>query len=422
MQGFRPKVIYDPLGGVVDIHSVRAMVDAPEFQLLRERRQLSLADIAFPAARHSRFEHSIGAFAATRRLADRWVSLGIIDVEMRRALMGYALYHDIGHAAFSHVTEDFCGDHKIRTRAIVAGMKGVVEQCNINHDLMMSLISHENPLHKAVSDKNIGIEKLDYLERDGWYTGVGCPAGVKYLRKFMYFAEGQVCIDEKMVEHVVDTLRFYMQMYKDVYLRKSLVIAQRTFHKLLSYCVAAGELDPLRLADMTDAEVIGLVSGSRHHGARALYGRLRRRDLLKEAVVIRSEARVCETRVVTKQIMVCGVPEEGFQRTMRSATLKKENHVGLEAIETQVASLLKLHAYDVVVVPALYADKFVAQDVMIYGSSEKIESLRARRPKAFESMEETARAYAAVRVAVPEEHREKAYKAAPDILDLIENA
>lgn len=418
----RPKVIYDPISGVVDIHSVVAMVDTPQFQLLRGKRQLSLTELVFPSAQYSRFEHSIGSFAATRLLADRWVKLDIINIEMRRALMGYALYHDIGHAAFSHLTEDFCGDHKIRTCDIVADLRGTIEKCDINFDLMMSLVSHKNPLHQAVSDKNIGIEKLDYLERDGLYTGVGCPTGVEYLRKYMYFVDGHVAIDEKMVDHVIDTMRFYMEMYKGVYLRKCLVIAQRTFHKLLYYLVENHELDPQLLPEMTDAELLGIISITKHLGAKELYRRIRHRDLLKEAVVIRSEEQVLETRTLEKPICVLGLSEERMQKVMHSKNLRKENHASLEKLENMIAHLLKLDRDQVALVPALYADRFVSTDVMIYGSDGALHSLRERRPMAFESMEETARSYAAVRICVPDEFREIACKAAHEILAIVESA
>jgi len=412
----RPKVIFDPiLRNPVDIDSFLPMVDAPEFQLLRDRRQLSLTDIAFPAARHSRFEHSIGSFASTRRLADRWVVLGLIDKDMRRALSAYALYHDIGHGAFSHVTEGFCGDHKARTREIVERLRPAIEASNVDFGLMYALVCHENPVHLAVSDKNIGIEKLDYLVRDGWYTGVGSPTGVEYLRKFMYFLGGQVCIDEKMVEHVVDVQRFYMQMYKNVYLRKCLVIAQRAFHKMLQYVVEHGELDPVSIGDMTDPELLGVVTRTRHPGARALLQRLRERRLLKEAVVIRQDGDTRETRVVDKMIRVVGIPRPEMQALMRAPDLQKENHRALEAAETGVAQHLQIAPHDVVIVPPLYADRFVSKDVMIYGSGGTLLSLRARRPAAFESMEETARSYQAVRICVPDDQRERAYAAAEDL-------
>src|SRR3989344_3177516 len=415
----RPKVLYDPLGGVVDIRSVLPMVDAPQFQLLRNKRQLSLTDLAFPAACHSRLEHTIGSMAATRRLADRWVDMKLITVEERNALKGYALYHDIGHAAFSHVTEDFCGDHKVRTRQIVAELRGAIERSGIDYDLMMSLVAHENPLHQAVSDKNIGIEKLDYLERDAFYTGVGKPEGVDYLRKFMYFVDGHVVVDEKMVDHVTGTMDFYMKMYKNVYLRKCLVIAQRTFHKMLHYVVAAGELDPKLLPDMTDPELVGLVARTRHPGAFALCERIKFRQLLKEAVVIRSQKGVCETRIVAKQIRVIGVSEKTMGALIGSQTLRKENHIGLESLEAKGADLLGLPAHDVVIVPAMYADRFQSKDVMIYGSDGRLHSLCARRPMAVGSLEETARSYWAVRICVPDEHRESAYKAADEICTII---
>ncbi len=416
----RPKVLYDPLTGVVDIASILPMVDAPEFQLLRGRRQLSFSDLAFPAARHSRFEHSIGAFAATRRLADRWVKQGVIDVRMRRALMGYALYHDIGHSAFSHVTEDFCGDHKARAIEIATSRRETIEKCDIDAELMLALLAHKNPLHLAVSDKNIGIEKLDYLERDGWYTGVGSPSGVKYLRKYLYFSDGHVAIDEKMVDHVIDTMNFYQRMYKLVYLRKCDVIAQRTLHKLLHYLVLCGELNPSLLPDMTDAELMGLASQTKHPGARQLYVRLRQRNLLREAVVIRSKEYARETRVVEKPIAVLSLSGERAETIIRSTRLRKENHEILEAVETRIASLLKLPLEQIVLVPAFYANRFVSTDVHIYGSDGRLSSLRERRGAAFDSMEETARAYAALRICVPNEHREATSKAAEDILAIIE--
>jgi HD superfamily phosphohydrolase len=415
----RPKVLYDPMLGVVDIRSVQPMVDAPQFQLLRDKRQLSLTDIAFPGARHSRFEHSIGAFSAARRLGDRWVKQGFIDMEMRRALMGYALYHDIGHAAYSHVTEDFCGEHKVRTRQIVAGLRDAIEASDINFGLMYSLIAHEHPLHLAVSDKNIGVEKLDYLERDAFYTGVGMPEGVEYLRKFMYYVGGTVAIDEKMVDHAIGTMDFYMKMYKNVYLRKCLVIAQRTFHKMLSYVIVARELDPKQLPDMTDPELMGKIAQTTHRGARSLYLRLRERRLLKEAVVLRSETGMCETRILAKRITVIGIPEEDMQALVHSPTLRKDNHAGLERLETRIANVLGIEPCEVAVVPAMYADRFKSTDVMICGSDGGMHSLRARRPKAFESMEETARSYWAVRVCVPDEYRERTHHAAEEIHSVI---
>lgn len=419
----RPKVIYDSIGGVVDIPSVQPMVDAPQFQLLRHKRQLSLTDLVFPMACHTRFEHSIGSFSATRRLADRWLRLGLVTRDMRQALMGYALYHDIGHGPFSHMTEDFGGDHKVRTQEIAYDLKETIEKCGIDHALMMRLLAHQHPLHAAVSDKNIGIEKLDYLERDGVKTGMGKPEGIEYLRKHMYFIDDTIAVDEKMVDYVTDTLDFYMKMYKHVYLRKCLIIAQRAFHKMLFYLVDNGEIRRRELPDMTDSELIGRVALAKHPGARKLYQRLfRERNLFKEAVVIRSEAQMCETRVLTKDIRVIGIPEVRMQKLMRATMLQKSNHIGLELLESSIARLLKLPDEDVVVVPVFYADRFKTTDVMIYGSDGKLHSLRERRPHDFESMAELAKSYVAVRVCVSQEHRAQLARMAEQVASMVEAA
>src|ERR1700735_3312731 len=103
-----PKVIADPIYGIIDIRSVLPMVEAPEFQALGDKRQLGMSYLIFPSATHTRKAHSIGAYYAHQQLMQHWLKLGFVDRREADALAAYALYHDIGHPALSHVTEPLC--------------------------------------------------------------------------------------------------------------------------------------------------------------------------------------------------------------------------------------------------------------------------------------------------------------------------
>ena len=204
-----PKVVADPIYGIIDIRPVLPMVETEEFQILGDKRQLGMAYLTFPSATHSRKAHSLGSYHATRELADRWIKRGFINATQANALAGYALYHDIGHPAFSHVTENLCAQPKgtkgmsinsALSFKFIQKLKKNIEACGIDFTLLERMAHHENPLADAVGDKNLGMEKLDYLERDGFFTILSRPVGVDYLRQHIYFIDGRLAIDEKAIE------------------------------------------------------------------------------------------------------------------------------------------------------------------------------------------------------------------------------
>src|SRR3989344_3181119 len=205
-----PKVIADPIYGIVDIKPVLPMVQAEEFQSLADKRQLGMSYLVFPSATHTRMAHYFGAYHATKELSARWVAEGFINESEAQALQGYALYHDIGHPPFSHVTEDLCKNPNSRLSTntslsleTIDRLKERIEECDIDFDLLRSFASHKNPLSLAVRDKNLGMEKLDYLERDGLYTILSRPSGIDYLRNHIYFIDNQIVVDEKVVDNAV---------------------------------------------------------------------------------------------------------------------------------------------------------------------------------------------------------------------------
>ncbi len=393
------------------------MVETEAFQTLGDKRQLGMAYLTFPSATHTRKAHSLGAYHATRELADRWLALGFINKREGDALTAYALYHDIGHPAFSHVTEPFCpapvGIHGMSKNsalslAIIREHKKEITACGIDFKLVEAIASHTHPLHVAVSDKNLGMEKLDYLERDGALTILSRPSGISYLRRHIYFVNHTLAVDEKVVDNAIEAQNFYLKMYKNVYLRKASVIAQRMMQKMVHHLIDAGELAPGDLLRLTDSELLGIIHLSNNPTVSALYRLLKRRDLFREAVVVRPTRFMDIETKPEKGVAIFGAEKQIMARLVRDPRFQVKNQAGIEAVEATIAAIAGIPAEAVLVVPIATPERFDAQDIMIYrsqGGGKKLVSLRKQYPAHFKNLEEVAQSYLAFRVCTTEKYR-----------------
>ncbi|MBO5214326.1 MAG: HD domain-containing protein [Clostridia bacterium] len=112
------KIIHDPIWGSVVFHpwEVR-LIDSPLFQRLRNVNQVGLADSTYPAARHTRFEHSLGTAAIASRMMEQLSSearqrpdvASVIGEDEIRLVRLAALLHDVGHCPYSHLSEAVYG-------------------------------------------------------------------------------------------------------------------------------------------------------------------------------------------------------------------------------------------------------------------------------------------------------------------------
>ncbi|MEK7642592.1 MAG: HD domain-containing protein [Patescibacteria group bacterium] len=400
------KIITDPIYGVIDISPVLPMIEAPEFQALHDKQQLGLTALVYRSATHTRFAHSVGAYHRTRLLTDRFLTQGRITKVEAEALCAFALYHDIGHGPLSHVTEDFYPDHKEKTAELVSNLRGPIELCGVDTDLMLQMARHEHPLAMAVYDKNVGTEKMDYLARDGMNTILCQPAGLAYLPNYVLYHEGQIAIDSKAIEPVLDLMNFYMRMFKEVYFRKALVIAQRMLHKAIHLMMVVGELDSQRLSKMTASELCGAMSVSKKKTVCHLYYCYKTRHLFKEAIVIRPEKFAEETRIAHKAIKVFTGDAVTMNKLLSAPHLQKANHEKLLLLECDIARLANVASRDVLLVPPFNPERFEAKDVPVLLNNGELCSLKANRPAHFASMDEIAHSYQALRVCVHPMHRE----------------
>jgi HD superfamily phosphohydrolase len=183
--------VRDPIHGFIRLSSDEAeIVETPVFQRLRGIRQLAMANMVYPGALHTRFDHTLGVFHVTRLLCDVF---NFPDEDERLVRLS-ALVHDLGHGPFSHVSEGalelFADREKLKDRLKGDNAAKIHELLTqdllrsdeaINHLIggstiskIISLLSHGygEPILKSVVSGPLDADKQDYLLRDTYFCGV----------------------------------------------------------------------------------------------------------------------------------------------------------------------------------------------------------------------------------------------------------
>lgn len=226
------KIINDPVYGFININSnlIYDLIEHPYFQRLRRIRQLGLSCLVYPGANHTRFEHAIGAVHLMRSAID---VLKMKDVEISEeedeAVLVAILLHDIGHGPFSHALEN----------TLVAGVSHehfsliLMEELNVQFDgklnLAIQIFKNEYPkkfLHQLVSSQ-LDIDRLDYLRRDSFYSGViEGTIGSDRIIKMMNVVDDTLVVDKKGIYSIEKFLIARRLMYWQVYLHKTVIAAE----------------------------------------------------------------------------------------------------------------------------------------------------------------------------------------------------
>ncbi len=183
----KPKRIFDPIHRFIELDAGEVtLLEAPSVQRLRRLRQLGLAYLAFPSAEHSRFTHALGALAIGTRALD---ALRVHSPEafasdadfaaQRRLLRASLLLHDVGHGPFSHACESVLGvRHEARTERILAldEIAQPLAAIGVDPADVLALIDGSSTrypiLRELVSGPNLDADRMDYLLRDAYFTGV----------------------------------------------------------------------------------------------------------------------------------------------------------------------------------------------------------------------------------------------------------
>ena len=234
------KILNDPVYGFITIPSelIFAIIDHPYFQRLRRIRQLGLTDFVYPGALHTRFHHAIGAMHLMSITLDNLRNKGteISDEEYEAALIAILL-HDIGHGPFSHALEYSLLEGIPHEKLSIITIEVLNREFGGKLDLALQIFKNQYPrkfLNQLVSSQ-LDIDRLDYLQRDCFFTGVSeGTIGADRIIKMMAVHEEQLVIEEKGIYSIENFLSARRLMYWQVYLHKTTVSAEKMLINLIT--------------------------------------------------------------------------------------------------------------------------------------------------------------------------------------------
>ncbi len=234
------KIINDPVFGFIKIPRglLYGIVEHPLFQRLNRINQLGLASVVYPGARHTRFQHSLGAFHLMGEaiLSLQQKGIFIFDAEAE-AVQAAILMHDIGHGPFSHVLEDTL-IHGISHEDIsLMMMEEINRHFNGQLNLAISIFKGEYPknfLHQLISSQ-LDMDRLDYLRRDSFYTGVTeGNIGSARIIKMLNVVNDTLVVDQKGIYSLENYLTTRRLMYWQVYLHRTSVAYEKVLVNMLT--------------------------------------------------------------------------------------------------------------------------------------------------------------------------------------------
>lgn len=232
----REKVFRDPIHGtiIVDNQIILDLIDTPEFQRLRRIKQLGTSSMTFHGAEHSRFGHCLGVYEITRRICNLFQRNypqqapqdELWNDQERPVALCAALLHDLGHGPYSHTFEHiFHTDHEQITRRIITS-----ESTNINRILrrvgndfpqkVASVIDHtyQNPQVVQMISSQVDADRMDYLQRDSYYTGTNYGKfDLDRVLHMMRPVKDGIAFEINGMHAVEDYILSRLQMYLQVY-------------------------------------------------------------------------------------------------------------------------------------------------------------------------------------------------------------
>ena len=222
---------------------VMDLVETAPFQRLRRIRQLGPAYLTFHSAESSRFTHSLGVFHLARRAFERMLPLAPELETYRGLLYGAALLHDIGHGPLSHTGEEMFGLRHEAWSARVIRHHPEIHDCLESHapgtaEAVANLLEHgrsPHPLIKHLVSSQLDCDRLDYLLRDSYSTGMryGQLDLDRILGALTLAPDGDMAIHPKGLMAVEHYLVVRNLMYRSVYNHRLNVVCNWLLEKLI---------------------------------------------------------------------------------------------------------------------------------------------------------------------------------------------
>ena len=227
------KIINDPVFGFIKIpHGMLLrIVQHPLMQRLTRIKQLGLASIVYPAAQHTRFQHSIGALHLMSEAITSLSQKGIYIFEPEQdGVQAAILLHDVGHGPFSHVLEHTLVKGITHEDISLMMMERINQEMNGELNYALKIFKDQYPkrfLHQLISSQ-LDMDRLDYLRRDSFFTGVHeGNIGSARIIKMLDVVDDQLVVNSKGIYSIENFLMARRLMYWQVYLHKTAVACEK---------------------------------------------------------------------------------------------------------------------------------------------------------------------------------------------------
>ena len=240
----KKKIFNDPIYGFISIPDqlILEIIDHPYFQRLRRIKQLGLTDFVYPGALHTRFHHALGcAFLMQKAIASlRQKGHQISPDEANGAILAILL-HDIGHGPFSHALEHSLVQGITHEEISLHFMNSLNVIFGGRLDTSIKIFTNEHPkkfLHQLVSSQ-LDMDRLDYLARDSFYSGVS--EGVVSSERIIDMLDvvgDHLVVQQKGIYSVEKFIVARRLMYWQVYLHKTVISAEFMLVKILERAVS----------------------------------------------------------------------------------------------------------------------------------------------------------------------------------------
>ena len=235
----KKKIINDPVYGFVNIpfELIYDLIEHSWFQRLRRIKQLGLSYLVYPGAQHTRFQHVIGAMSLTFQAVEILKSKGIeITHHESESVCAAILLHDMGHGPFSHTLEGLIIKDVPHEAISLRFMELLNEQFDGKLTTAIEIFTNKYKkkfLHQLVSSQ-LDMDRLDYLRRDSFYTGVQEGSiGHDRIINMLNVVNDELVIEEKGIYSVEKFLIARRLMYWQVYLHKTVVAAEQLLIKII---------------------------------------------------------------------------------------------------------------------------------------------------------------------------------------------
>ena len=233
------KVFNDPIYGFIGTPNelIFSLIGHPYFQRLRRISQMGMSYLVYPGAHHTRFHHALGSMHLMTKAIQvlRWKDIDI-TAEEETGLLCAILLHDIGHGPFSHALEGFVVNGLTHERLSLEFMKELDKQFGGQLQTAISIFKGEynRPFMNQLVSSQLDMDRLDYLKRDSFYSGVTeGNINSERLISMLNVVEGNLVVEEKGIYAAEKFLMARRFMYWQVYLHKTGLVAEQLLVRVM---------------------------------------------------------------------------------------------------------------------------------------------------------------------------------------------